>query len=375
MRNAKFASMMAVMIACAVLTACGDNSENSQGSQANGQGEESPATAATPSPEAGNSGEGNSQPDKLSGKVVVYSPNNADINNPIIKEFQDRTGVQVELIAGGTGELLKRVESEKSNPLGDVFFGGDTASLTAYGDYFQPYETKEWANLNPAFVQKDNLYTPFTVLPMVIMYHKELVSEDEKPTSWEALLDSKWKGQIAFADPAKSSSSFTQLATMLTAFGKDDEQGWDFVKKLYANLDGKLLSSSGLVYKGVADKEFAVGITLEEAALRYVEGGAPVGIVYPEEGTVVTPDGMAVIKGAKNERNAQAFIDFAAGTDVQELLQKEFLRRSVRLDAAPIAGLPEVSAIKTVDYDYDWVSENKQAIGDRFNRIITGQEQ
>ncbi|MBW7460575.1 ABC transporter substrate-binding protein, partial [Paenibacillus sepulcri] len=287
---------------------------------------------------------------KLSGKVVIYSTNNAEINNPNVNEFQERTGVQVELIAGGTGELLKRVEAEKDNPLGDVMFGGDIASLRAYGDYLEPYETKEKTNLNPGYLDTGSLYTPFTLLPMVIMYNKDLVSETDAPKSWNDLLNEKWKGKIAFADPGKSSSSFTQLATMLTAYGKDDEKGWDFVKKFVANLDGKLLSGSGLVYEGVASKEFAVGITLEEAALRYVEGGAPVGIVYPSEGTVVTPDGMAVIKGAKNQANAQAFIDFASGIDVQNLLQDEFLRRSVRNDVAPKSGLPEIGSIKTVDY-------------------------
>ena len=370
MSRFKMAGLSMAVIVSMALTACGANSNTSGTGAANtGAPSSSPAAETAPA-SAPSAPEGT---DKLSGKVVVYSPNNADINNPIIKEFQERTGVQVELITGGTGELLKRVEAEKDNPLGDVFFGGDTASLGAYGGYFEPYATKEQASINPAYLHEGNLYTPFTLLPMVIMYNKELVPAGAEPVSWESLLDAQWKGKIAFADPAKSSSSFTQLATMLTAFGKDDDKGWAFVEKFVANLDGKLLPSSGGVYKGVADKEFSIGITLEEAALRYVEGGAPVGIVYPAEGTVVTPDGMAVIKGAKNMDNAKAFIDFAAGTDVQALLQDEFLRRSVRTDASAISGLPAVNDIKTVAYDYDWVTANKTAIGDRFMKVVIGQ--
>ncbi|OMF21785.1 iron ABC transporter substrate-binding protein [Paenibacillus sp. FSL H8-0548] len=365
------AALSMVVVMGLMLSACGTSSNNAGTGKTNNAGGASTTNepAATDSP----SNAGGTDTVKLSGKVVIYSPNNADINNPIVKEFQERTGVQVELIAGGTGELLKRVEAEKDNPLGDVFFGGDTASLGAFSDYYEAYETKEKANINPAYLPASHLYTPFTLLPMVIMYNKELVAAGEEPTSWQELLDPKWKGKIAFADPGKSSSSFTQLATMLTAFGKEDEKGWEFVQKLVANLDGKLLSSSGSVYKGVADKEFAIGITLEEAALRYVEGGAPVGIVYPSEGTVVTPDGMAVIKGAKNMENAKAFIDFASGQDVQALLQDEFFRRSVRTDAGAISGLPDIASIKTVDYDYDWVTANKTAIGERFMKVVMGQ--
>ncbi|MBJ6364328.1 ABC transporter substrate-binding protein [Paenibacillus sp. GCM10012307] len=369
----RIAALSIMVVMSLMLSACGTSSNNAGTGKTNNAGGSSTTSEATATATDSSTNAGGTDTVKLSGKVVIYSPNNADINNPIVKEFQERTGVQVELIAGGTGELLKRVEAEKDNPLGDVFFGGDTASLGAYSDYFEPFETKEKANLNPAYLPASKLYTPFTLLPMVIMYNKELVAAGEEPASWKDLLDPKWKGKIAFADPGKSSSSFTQLATMLTAFGKDDEKGWEFVQKLVANLDSKLLSSSGSVYKGVADKEFAIGITLEEAALRYVEGGAPVGIVYPSEGTVVTPDGMAVIKGSKNMDNAKAFIDFAAGQDVQALLQKEFFRRSVRTDAGAISGLPDISSIKTVDYDYGWVTANKTAINERFAKVVTGQ--
>lgn len=58
---------------------------------------------------------------KKSTKVTVYSPHQAEIINPIVKEFQDRTKIEVELVTGGTGELLNRVKAESGNPLGDVF--------------------------------------------------------------------------------------------------------------------------------------------------------------------------------------------------------------------------------------------------------------
>lgn len=310
---------------------------------------------------------------KKAGTVTLYSPNAAEVNNPIIKEFQERTGIEVQLISGGTGDLLKRVQAEAANPLGDIFWAGGADSLEAYKQYFEPYKTKEYDNLEPQYVDKNNVWTPFAALPMVIMYNKELVKAGEEPKSWNDLLDAKWKGKIAFADPAKSGSSYTQLTTMLTAFGKN-EQGWDFVKKFVKNLDGKVLSGSGLVYKGVADKEFAIGVTLEEAALRYVEGGAKVGIIYPSEGTSAVPDGAAIIKGTKNPEQAKQFIDFLVGKDVQSLIQKEFKRRSVRKDAETIQGVAQTKDIKLVQYDFDFAATKKDENIKRFGKIVTGQE-
>jgi len=329
-----------------------------------------PADAGTSTPGAAATG----APDKKGGKVTIYSPNQAEINNPIIKEFQTRTGIEVELISGGTGELLKRVQAEEANPLGDVFFGGGAESLAAYAKYFEAYETKEAANIGEAYKDKTNHFTPFSALPMIIMYNKDLVKPGEEPKGWSDLLDPKWKGKIAFADPAKSGSSFTQIVTFLSAFGRDDEKGWNYVKSFVNNLDGKMLSGSSMVYKGVADKEFTLGVTLEEAALRNLEGGANVGIIYPSEGTSAVPDGLAVIKGAKNMENAKAFVDFAVGKDVQNLLQKEFKRRPVRTDAAETQGIPASKDIKLVNYDFDWASANKDAVIKRFTKIVTGQE-
>ena len=48
--------------------------------------------------------------------------------------------------------------------------------------------------------------------------------------------------------------------------GKED--GWDFIQKLYDNLDGKIVDSSGKCHKMVADGEFYVGLTLEKAAVQ-----------------------------------------------------------------------------------------------------------
>lgn len=353
---------MIMMALCLALAGCGGAGNQTQGKP-----------DAKNEPSKSESAQANA-PAKKGGELTVYSPNAAELNNPIVKEFQDRTGIEVQLITGGTGELLKRVQAEDGNPLGDVFWAGGADSLDAYKKYFEPYKPKEADKLSNQYIDPDFRWTPFASIPMVIMYNKELVKDNEVPKGWNDLLDPKWKGKIAYADPAKSGSSYTQLVTMISAFGKDDGKGWDYVKSFVKNLDGKVLSGSGLVYKGVAEKEFPLGVTLEEAALRYVEGGAKVGIVYPSEGTSAVPDGCAIIKGAKNMEQAKQFIDFLVSKDVQTLIQKEFMRRSVRNDIEPPQGIPASKDIKLVQYDFAYASSQKDDIIKRFSRIVTGQE-
>jgi len=313
-------------------------------------------------------------PQEGGGSVVVYSPHNAEEINPIINEFTERTGIRVDVVAAGTGELLKRVEAESANPLGDVMWGGGAESLDSFKEYFASYTIEDDAKIPDLFKDPDRLWYGFSALPMVIIYNNKLVSAEEAPKSWEDLTDPKWKGKIAFADPAKSGSSYTIMATMLEAFKNDGEDGWKTMKAFIENLDNKILGSSSGTYKGVSDGEYAVGLTLEKAASRYIIAGSDMTIVYPEEGTSAAPDGIALIKGAKNEENAKKFIEFTFSKEVQDLAAKDFSWRSTRTDANNPEGLGSIDDIKLLDYDFKFAAENKDALLEKWKNIVTGQE-
>lgn len=304
--------------------------------------------------------------------LTVYSSHPADLINPLVKEFQERTGITVDVVAAGTGELLKRIQAESENPLGDVIWGGGAESLDAYKAYFQAYKTGSDKYIAKNNKEKKYLWTGFTGLPMVIMYNKKLVKSEDVPKGWADLILPKFKGKIACADPAKSGSSYTTIVTILSAFGKDNGKGWAFIGKLIQNLDGKILSSSTSVYKGVADGEYSLGLTFEEAAANYVKAGADVGIVYPKEGTSAVPDGAAIIKGTKNLDAAKAFMDFMVSTDVQTIVVKSLGRRSIRNDISAPEGLIPMQKIKLVKYDFAFASEKKADVLAKWKDLVIG---
>ena len=51
--------------------------------------------------------------------LTVYSARSEQLNNAVIPQFEKDTGIKVNLVVAGTGEVLKRAKSEKDNPLGD----------------------------------------------------------------------------------------------------------------------------------------------------------------------------------------------------------------------------------------------------------------
>lgn len=308
---------------------------------------------------------------KDAGSLVIYSPHPLEFIDPIVNEFENKTGVKVEVVAAGSGELLKRVEAEGDNPMGDILWGGSLSTLEPKKEYFEKYKSVNEEFVYDEYKNEDGTITRFSVIPSVIMVNKNLIG-DIKIEGYEDLLNPALKGKIANADPTKSSSSFEQIVNQLYAMGNGDpEKGWDYVAKLTKNLDGKLLSGSSAVYKGVGDGEYTVGLTFEEAAVKYVKDGAPVEIVYPKEGTIAKPDGVVIIKNAKNMENAKKFIDYVTSKEAQDLIVNELNRRSVRKDVGPAAGLKTLEEIKLIQDDEKWVNDNKQAIMDKYKEIFT----
>ena len=314
---------------------------------------------------------GGKAPEDYKGTVVVYSPHDADPLNAGVNLFMEKyPNVKVEVVAAGTGELCNRIAAETANPIADVLWGGGADSLAAFKEYFEPYVCANDEFIGAAYKDPDGLWIGESPLPMVIFYNKDLIEKDGLtiPETWEDLTKPEWKGKIAYCLPSKSGSAYTQLCTMILGHG-GKEDGWDFIKKLYGNLDGKIVDSSGKCHKMVADGEFYVGLTLEKAAVQYKDDPS-VGFVYPKDGTSAVPDGVALVKGCPNEENAKLFIDFVTSKECQTEQSENWGRRPVRSDMEVGEGMAKLEDIPLVDYDFDWAANEKEAIIEHFNDIM-----
>lgn len=314
---------------------------------------------------------GEKAPEDYKGTVVVYSPHDADPLNAGVNLFMEKyPNVKVEVVAAGTGELCNRIAAETANPIADVLWGGGADSLAAFKEYFEPYVCANDEFIGAAYKDPDGLWIGESPLPMVIFYNKDLIEKDGLtiPETWEDLTKPEWKGKIAYCLPSKSGSAYTQLCTMILGHG-GKEDGWDFIKKLYDNLDGKIVDSSGKCHKMVADGEFYVGLTLEKAAVQYKDDPS-VGFVYPKDGTSAVPDGVALVKGCPNEENAKLFIDFVTSKECQTEQSENWGRRPVRSDMEVGEGMAKLEDIPLVDYDFDWAANEKEAIIEHFNDIM-----
>lgn len=304
--------------------------------------------------------------------LVVYTPNEEGMLQALIPVFEENSGVQVQLITAGTGELYSRIRSEAGNPQGDVMFGGGNAQAVANIELWGEYVSPEDEAMVPLGRNTTGAVTPYQADGSNLLINVDSVAAAGiEINGYADLLQPELRGKIAFGDPTASSSAFAHVTNMLKSMGGDYESdaGWDYVAALVDQLQGISIGSSTQVAQDVANGEYIVALTYEPLSQNFVLSGAPVEIIYPEEGAAFLPATMQVIAGGPNPDAAHAFIDFVISEQGQTIIANETAGRPLR-DGVEKPGLPALSDIPTVEEDGAYVAEHRDEIVARYRSIL-----
>lgn len=309
-------------------------------------------------------------------RVVLYSAGSTNQNEMIQKMWAGiHPDIELEIVSAGSGELQNRIIAEAGNPQGDIMMGGSYAVYTALQDHLAPYVSKNVEFSVPKFKSPNEKFTAIQINVNTIMVNNKLVADlGVTVDGWESLTNPALKGNIIFADPSSSSSGREQVVNMLAAMNTTGnlDDGWDFVKKFITNLDGKISSSSSAIYTGVANGEYAVGITNEEKVIENMANGAKVSPVYAKEGITLRTSYCGIIKGSKNEYNARLLVDFFTSKEYQQACATELYQRSIRTDVAfPVEGIAATADLNSLEYPTEWVEKNSDSVKEKFQDLWT----
>lgn len=303
--------------------------------------------------------------------LVIYTARNERLNAIVIEGFKEATGLNVEIITGNSGEVLKRVqaEAESGNVTVDIHWAADETMLSANKDLFQVYVSSENEAMMPLFKNDGtNVFNPAFAEPNVMIVNTQMLEElGVEVKGYKDLLNPALKGKIISADPANSSSAFQCLIGMLYGMGDGDPMApaaWDFIDQYLVNLDGKLANSSSQVYNGVAQGEYAVGLSYEDPCVELEAAGEyPVKVVYAEEGTIFPGQSVQIIKDAPHLENAKKFVDYVLSEEVQTKVAAELNLRPLRAGVPTNEKMIPNEEIKLFDtYSAAYIAENKTKI-------------
>ncbi len=185
----------------------------------------------------------------------------------------------------------------------------------------------------------------------MILQNTSWCRRGQGPKSWEDLLDPKWKGRIAFTDPANSGSAY-QTVTMLVDLWGGGEKGWKKVGELFKNM--KVLNRSSLVFQGVGNGRISAGhlarICRPAVGLQRRAGEGDLS----RRRHHLLDGGRGDHQGRPQHRIGQTYVDYINAKATREMILKATFRRPTRndLDLAKLpGGLPPLSSVKLVTYD------------------------
>jgi len=308
----------------------------------------------------------------------LYGSPDRDWVAAVAARFEKETGVKVNWIRASSNEMYARIEAEKANPKGDVWFGGtgdphfDAAEKGLTEPYCSPRmpELRDFTRDPIGGCRVLGLYAG----PLGWAVNVELLKKQGKPIpqTWEDLAKPEYTGLIAVANPNTSGTAYTMLVTILQIFG--EEKGWNYLARLHKNVAQYTKSGSApgqLAGRG----EVAIAIVFLHDAVLFAEEGFPVKPTSPADGTGYEVGGLSLIKGAPHPEIAKRFIDWALSPDVQ-VIGRQF--RSFQLPSNSKAPLPEqitkhgvsFENVKVINYDFKWAGQHRNRVLKRWTEEI-----
>jgi iron(III) transport system substrate-binding protein len=255
------------------------------------------------------------------GSLVVYAGRSESLVAPIIAQFADATGIDVEVRYGSTPEIAAALLEEGANSPADVFFAQDPGGLgaVATAGLLAPLPESVLNRVPEAFRAPDGNWVGISGRARVVIYNTETLSPEDLPDDIAGFTDPAWRGRIGWAP---SNGSFQAMVTAMRAVW-GEEQTADWLRGILAN-EPVAYEGNTAVVSAVAAGEVEVGFVNhyylyqflaeegEDFAARnyFLPGGGP--------GSLVMVAGAGRLASSQNQANAEKFIEFMLSPVAQQ---------------------------------------------------------
>jgi iron(III) transport system substrate-binding protein len=307
---------------------------------------------------------------KKEGKVTFYTAMDLQFAQQAGKVFEEKfPGISVRVERSGAERVFSRIAQEYGSNVRavDVVNTADAAHCIVWkrNNWLEAYLPEDVAkHFDKNYFDPDGFHATTRILVSPIAYNTNLVKKEEAPKSYADLLDPKWAGKIVKAHPGYSGTILT--ATHQTA----RDVGWDYFEKLAKQRVMQVQSASDPPKKLALGERAIMADGIEYGVFQLKEGGKPVDVIYPVEGSplIVGPNG--VLKNAPNPNAARLFQSFALSAECQQFNVDFGGLRSAHKLVKDKRGRKPLSEIKVMKDDAAAVEKESEEIKKRYTQYF-----
>ena len=305
-------------------------------------------------------------------ELVVYGSTPADEWAVYKAAFEaENPDITLTQFGDASGIIIARILAERDNPTADVIFDMPATGILTlvHEGLIEPYAPAGLADIDPRLVDTHEPphWIAFSGYAALVCYNRDegALRNIPAPASWRDLAKPIYRGQVTMPNPNSSGTGMIIVAGILATFG--EEEGWAFLDRLHENI-AFYTHSGSKPCKLAGAGEYTIGMSLENAPIREIDNGAPIDPVIPDEGLFWEIASVGIVRGTENADAAQRFVDWVSSRPANEIFADYWSIIAVRDLAKQRPYLPENFLDRLQVIDFQWVSDNRERIGDEWAR-------
>jgi len=291
-------------------------------------------------------------------RLVIYSGRRESLVEPIIDQFRQATGIDVDVRYGSTAELAGVLLEEGVNSPADLFYAQDPGGLGAIqaADLLAQLPEETLALVPERFVSPAGEWVGISGRARTVAYNTEAISDPatELPDDLWGFTAPEWEGRLGWAP---TNGSFQAMVTAMRAIWGDERTG-EWLLAIQANdpvvYDGNTpivaAVGSGEIDAGFVNHYYLYRFLAEDgqdfgARNYFLPGGGP--------GSLIMVSGAGILRSAANPDNAQKFIDFLLSVPGQQYFAAQTVEYPLVEGVTTADGLPPLAELDEVAVDID----------------------
>lgn len=289
------------------------------------------------------------------GSLVVYSGRTEDLVGPLLDDFTEESGIEIDVRYGDSADLALLIDEEGDRTPADVFISqspGAVGFLDASGR-LAPLSDAIVALVPEGDAAADQTWVGVSGRVRTLVYNTDVVDPATLPESVLDLTGSEYAGEVALAP---TNGSFQDFVTVMRhELGDDAAQEW---LDGMADGDPPTFENNTAIVEAVARGEVPMGLVNHYYALRATNDDPDLPVAnhfFPEGdlGSTLLVTAASIPESSDDGDEAEQLVEFLLSSEAQQFFSDETFEYPLAAGAEPNDALPPFEEVPATRVELD----------------------